>query len=108
MTHAAPLNTRYSLSVLSTASVDSRPSLLVTFDNHRYLFNTPEAISRVCVQSKIGMKKMGQVFLGELRESAGLPGFILSTVEAGTKELEVFGPTGTEHFVASCRFFTRR
>lgn len=108
MTHAAPLNTRYSLSLLSTHSADSTPSLLVTFDNHRYLFNVPESISRICVQNKIGMKKMGQVFLGQLEGSEGLPGFVLSTVEAGSRELELFGPQGLEHLMASCRFFTRR
>ena len=108
MTTPAPLNTRYTLSLLSTHSTDSSPSLLVTFDNHRYLFNTPESISRVCVQNKIGMKKIGQAFLGRLEESTGLPGFVLSTVEAGNREVELFGPEGLDHFMASCRYFTRR
>lgn len=108
MASAAPVNARYHISVLATSTVDSKPSLLVTFDNARYLFNSPESISRICVQSKIALRKVGAVFLGDLEESAGLPGLILSTVEAGNNKVQICGPAGTTHFVASCRFFTRR
>ncbi|GAA5821347.1 hypothetical protein JCM10212_000982 [Sporobolomyces blumeae] len=99
---------RFTASVLSTHSSDSSPSLLVAFDSKRYLFNTPEAISRIALQSKVGLRKVSNVFLGSLDESAGLPGFVLSTVEAGNTKIEVVGPDGTEHFLASCRYFTRR
>lgn len=99
---------KFSVSVLSTYSSDSTPSLLVTFPDQRYLFNTPEAISRVAVQSKVGLRKVGNVFLGSIEESAGLPGFILSSVEAGNNKIEIVGPAGADHYLASCRFFTRR
>jgi ribonuclease Z len=99
---------KYSVSVLSTYSNDSSPSLLVTFPDQRYLFNTPEAISRIALQSKVGLRKVGNVFLGSLDESAGLPGFVLSSVEAGNNKIEIAGPAGTDHYLASCRFFTRR
>ncbi|GAA5867433.1 hypothetical protein JCM1840_002137 [Sporobolomyces johnsonii] len=108
MTEPAPAGTRYSLSVLSTHTVDSSPALLVAFDSHRYLFNTPESISRISLQNKVGLRKVGHVFLGDLEQSAGLPGFVLSTVEAGNDRIAVVGPQGTEHYLASCRFFTRR
>ncbi|GAA5921129.1 hypothetical protein JCM1841_002430 [Sporobolomyces salmonicolor] len=108
MTELAPAGTRYSLSILSTHTVDSSPSLLVTFDSHRYLFNLPESISRISLQNKVGLRKVGHVFLGDLEDSAGLPGFVLSTVEAGNDRIAVVGPQGTEHYLASCRFFTRR
>lgn len=108
MTVAAPPNTRYHLHLVSTSTVDSAPSLLVTFDSHRYLFNAPESISRVFVQGKIGLRKIGKVFLGELEGSKGTPGLVLSTVEAGNHVLEIVGPEGLDHLVASYRFFTRR
>ncbi|KDE03913.1 hypothetical protein MVLG_05605 [Microbotryum lychnidis-dioicae p1A1 Lamole] len=101
-------NARYSLSMLSTSSSDSRPALLVTFESHRYLFNTPESISRVCVQNRIGLKRVGHVFAGNLSESTGLPGFILSAVETGNHEIQIVGPPGIDHLLASYRFFTRR
>lgn len=107
----APLPTsgdKFSISVLSTHSSDSSPSLLVTFDSRRYLFNTPEAISRIALQSKVGLRKVGNVFLSSLQDSAGLPGFILSSVEAGNNKIQVVGPVGTDHYLASCRYFTRR
>ncbi|GAA5968545.1 hypothetical protein JCM11641_007673 [Rhodosporidiobolus odoratus] len=108
MTDAAPMNAGYSVSVLTTHSVDSQPSLLVAFDNQRYLFNTPESISRIALQNKVGLRKVGHVFLGNLEQSAGLPGFILSSVEAGNDKIQIIGPRGADHLLASCRFFTRR
>ncbi|BGP57816.1 hypothetical protein JCM8202v2_005463 [Rhodotorula sphaerocarpa] len=89
MTTQAPAGTRYSISVLTTHTVDSAPALLVAFDSQRYLFNTPEAISRIALQNKVGLRKVGHVFLGDLEESAGLPGFILSSVEAGNDRIKV-------------------
>lgn len=108
MTTQAPAGTRYSISVLTTHTVDSAPALLVAFDSQRYLFNTPEAISRIALQNKVGLRKVGHVFLGDVGESAGLPGFILSSVEAGNDRIKLVGPEGTDHFLATCRFFTRR
>ncbi|GAA5914929.1 hypothetical protein JCM6882_008111 [Rhodosporidiobolus microsporus] len=108
MTDVAPMNTGYSVSVLTTHSDDSQPSLLVAFDNQRYLFNAPEATSRIALQNKVGLRKVGHLFLGDLEQSAGLPGFILSSVEAGNDKIQVFGPEGTDHLLATCRFFTRR
>lgn len=108
MSQSAPLNTRYSLHLLATKTSDSSPSLLVTFDDARYLFNAPESISRICVQNKVGMKKVGKVFLGELCESSGLPGVIFTAVESGNHKLEVIGPEGLDHLVSSLRYFTRR
>lgn len=108
MTEYASMNTGYSVSVLTTHTVDTQPSLLIAFDNQRYLFNTPEAVSRVALQGKVGLRKVSNVFLGDLEQSAGLPGFILSSVEAGNDKIQVVGPEGTDQLLASCRFFTRR
>ncbi|GAA5907088.1 hypothetical protein JCM8208_004509 [Rhodotorula glutinis] len=109
MTELAPAGTRYSVSVLTTHTVDSHPSLLVAFDSHRYLFNAPEGFSRIALQNKVGLRKVGHVFLGDAGESAGgLPGFVLTSVEAGNDRIKVYGPEGTDHLLASCRYFTRR
>ncbi|KAK4048132.1 hypothetical protein OIV83_005002 [Microbotryomycetes sp. JL201] len=102
------VKTRYTIQVLSVDSSDSKPALLVTFPDKRYLFNTPESIGRICVQNKTGLKKVGQAFVGDLQASTGLPGFILSAVEAGAHKLQVYGPRGLKHYLASCRYFTRR
>ncbi|KAM0752304.1 hypothetical protein T439DRAFT_355163 [Meredithblackwellia eburnea MCA 4105] len=108
MTSLATKNAQYSLQILSNHSVDSNPSLLLIFPDQRYLFNSPEAISRVCIQDKTQLKKVGNVFIGSLESSAGLPGLILTTVEAGNDQVQVIGPQGLDHLVASYRFFTRR
>ena len=109
MTTLSTSKTNCSLHLLTTHTSDSSPSLLVTFDQHKYLFNVPESLSRVCVQSKISLKKVGKVFVGDLNESVGgLPGLLLSTVESGNNDVEVVAGEGLEHLVASYRFYTRR
>ena len=101
----APFHTQ----LLTVESSDSTPSLLfVGADSRRYLFNAPESVSRVCIQSKLPMKKIEQVFLGDLSRSAGLPGLILSICEGGGRDVRIHGPPGSLHLVAACRFFTRR
>lgn len=101
----APFHTH----LLTVDSSDSSPSLLfVASDTKRYLFNAPESLARVCVQSKLPMKKIERVFLGSLERSSGLPGLILSVCEGGGRHIHVHGPQGTLHYLASCRFFTRR
>lgn len=55
------------------------------------------------------MRKMAKVFLGGVGDNtAGLPGLILSSAEGGNKSLEIIGPQGLDHFLATCRMFTRR
>ena len=109
MTTLSTSKTNCQLHLLTTHTADSSPSLLVTFDQHKYLFNVPESFSRVCVQSKISLKKIGKVFVGDLSENVGgLPGLLLSTVESGNNDVEVVAGEGLEHLVASYRFYTRR
>ncbi|KWU43972.1 hypothetical protein RHOSPDRAFT_25944 [Rhodotorula sp. JG-1b] len=95
MTTQAPARTRYSISVLTTHAVDSVPAL-VAFESQRYLFNTPGAPSRIALQNKVDLRKAGHVFLGDFEESAGLPGFILSSVEAGNDRTQLARAAGVK------------
>lgn len=103
MTTQAPARTRHSISVLTTHAVDSVPAL-VAFESQRYLFNTPGAPSRIALQNNVDLRKAGHVFLGDFEENAGLPGFILSSVEAGNDRTQLVGPEETDHLLATCRF----
>lgn len=109
MTGRATSGTNHYLQILSNHNDDSHPALAVVFDHQRYLFNAPESLCRIAIQSRIPLKRISQVFLGGIGEqTAGLPGLILSSAEAGNKSLNLIGPQGLHHFVATCRTFTRR
>lgn len=109
MTTRASPGTRYCLRVTSVHTDDSGPSLLVVFDNARYLFNAPESFTRAAVQSRVALGKVRHVFLGGLGPTAaGLPGLLLSSAEGGNKLMQITGPEGLDHMLATCRTFTRR
>lgn len=71
-------NTRmnWSATVLTGLSSDTEPTILVTFDSAKYLFNAGENTNRAFMQSRKNWKKMRGVFFTDvgLRTSSGLPG----------------------------------
>jgi len=66
----------WSIGGLSTVSSDTDWSVNATFENARYLFNTPENMTRVTTQHRRGFKKTSAVFLTRLHTEValGLPG----------------------------------
>jgi hypothetical protein len=107
-TSLAHPNILYDLQVLSTSTSDTQPSLLLTFGDAKYLFYSPSSTARLCTSNQIRIKKLSHIFLGELDESDGLPGIILSSFEAGNRHLGIIGPIGTGHLIASYRSYCRR
>jgi ribonuclease Z len=65
--------------VLGTDSGGDHPcSLLVFFDNHRYLFNVGEGTQRFCLEHKIKLSKINHIFFTKLdwKHVGGIPGNI--------------------------------
>ncbi len=62
--------------ILGTDTVDSSPGLLVFFDNYRYLFNAGEGMQRFCLEHKIRLSRVNQLFITGLhwQNLGGLPG----------------------------------
>lgn len=62
------------------------------------------------LKGKFGLSKFRAIFLSRIATecSAGFPGFTMTLADSGTKELEVHGPPGLSHFVASTRFYLQR
>lgn len=121
-------NLRWHIQTLSVPSSDTNASLLVNFENDKYLFECPESTSRAFIQNKVSGKKVTSIFLSKLdQEAAGglfglflcclptvfhnswiLTGALLGLRENGVKQIDIYGPPGIEHFLAAGRYFTRR
>lgn len=74
---------------LTAATSDTSPSLLLVFDNQRYLFNAGEGTTRAFVARSAGFKKLETIFATRASSTAlqGLPGE-QSTLAA---EIELIG-----------------
>ncbi|KAG2011926.1 3' tRNA processing endoribonuclease, variant 2 [Coprinopsis cinerea AmutBmut pab1-1] len=82
----------WSASIQTTLSADSEPSLMIAFDNAKYMFNAGE--------NTIGW---GCCFW------FGGTGLLMTLADASAvNEMKIAGPTGLTHFLASMRFYTFR
>lgn len=88
----------------------SSPSLLLTFEQSRYLFNCPENTSRSFVQSRINQKNLGSIFLSSPRasHSAGTYGMLMGLADSHKQTVRLIGPEGLRYMLACGRLFTRR
>ena len=66
----------YSTCVLSTVSSDTEPTLLITVNNSKYIFNAGENTGRAFMEYKRGWKNTRAVFLTSVgtQRTSGLPG----------------------------------
>jgi ribonuclease Z len=73
--------------VLGTETHDSNSSLLIFFDQKRYVINVNEGLFRFCTEHKVKVAKMQHLFLSRLHpdQCGGLPGFLLTLADANAK-----------------------
>lgn len=64
------------IQIIGQNSPEGPPSLIVHYDDQRYLFNCREGTQRLCVQEKARLAKTSNVFLSRLSWDClgGLPG----------------------------------
>ncbi|EPQ53491.1 hypothetical protein GLOTRDRAFT_78506 [Gloeophyllum trabeum ATCC 11539] len=100
----------WSVSVLSAHTADTHPSLVVTFDSGKYIFNTGENTTRAFLQSHRGWKRSRAVVLTRVdtRRALGLPGFLMTLADASTARMTVVAPQGLMHYLASMRLYFYR
>ncbi|KAI8085970.1 beta-lactamase-like protein [Gilbertella persicaria] len=86
------------------------PSLIVHYDSQRYLFNCREGTQRLCVQEKVRLSKLSNVFLSRVDWDCmgGLTGMLLTLTDAGVKNIDIHGAKNLSHFVAATRHFVYR
>ena len=72
-------NMNWSTSVYTALTSDTEPSIVITFDSAKYIFNAGENTTRAILQSKRGWRKVKALFLTQLgtQRSSGAPGVSL-------------------------------
>ncbi|KAG7094254.1 hypothetical protein E1B28_007858 [Marasmius oreades] len=101
---------QWSATVLSTITSDTEPCIVVAFDSYKYLFNVSENANRAFLQSRRNWKRMKGLFLtrASTERAAGLPGLLMTFADATIPRLDVVGPPGLKHYMASMRYYTYR
>ena len=78
MTSTIATRTRWHIQCMTALTADTTPSLLVVFEDARYVFGgCPENFTRSAVQDRISLRKLRNVFLSsvtDLQAASGLGG----------------------------------
>ncbi|AMD21230.1 HEL050Wp [Eremothecium sinecaudum] len=96
-----------------TADTKHPMLLILSLHGDRYFFGkVPEGAQRACIESKIKLSKLDNIFLtGEIDSSSigGLPGMILTAADQKRSELVLnYGSSLLSYFVSTWRYFVFR
>jgi len=74
------------------------------------MFNCGEGTQRLCVENKLKMAKMKNIFVSRVNWECvgGLPGMLLTLADGGIKNISLHGPKNLTHFMVSTRHFVYR
>ncbi|KAJ7065274.1 hypothetical protein C8F01DRAFT_737448 [Mycena amicta] len=102
----------WTASIVSTATSDTEPSIVLSFENPpaKYIFNVGENSNRAFTQKKAHRRKTRAFFLTQVtaETAGGLSGMLMSSADQGLQNLDVVGPPGITHAMASMRFYIYR
>ncbi|KAF4591050.1 hypothetical protein EYR40_009650 [Pleurotus pulmonarius] len=100
----------WSATVLSASSSDTEPTVVVTFDSAKYIFNAGENTNRAFLQSRRNWKRSRGLFFTSIgtERASGLAGLLMTLADATIPKLDIIGPPGTTHFLAAMRSYTFR
>ncbi|KAF9487434.1 hypothetical protein BDN71DRAFT_1458518 [Pleurotus eryngii] len=100
----------WSATVLSASSSDTEPTVVVTFDSAKYIFNAGENTNRAFLQSRRNWKRSRGIFFSSIgtERASGLAGLLMTLADATIPKLDIVGPPGTTHFLAAMRSYTFR
>ncbi|KAJ3322396.1 Zinc phosphodiesterase ELAC protein 2 [Boothiomyces sp. JEL0866] len=101
---------KYSLQIISTRNGSSRPSLYLSFDSAKYIFNAGEGTQRSCNEHQIKLSKLKAIFLSKIKWDSvgGLPGLIFTIADVNVPQVDIIGPKFLTHFLAGTRRFMLR
>ena len=96
--------------ILRVETDEGSPSVLISTEKERYMFNIGEGMQRMCTEHKVRMGKLNNIFLTQLTAETlgGLPGMILTTSDSGKSKLTVHGPDGIQQYLHATRHFLQR
>ena len=97
------------ISVLSIDNAFHSPSVVVTTEFSRFLFDAGEGIQRLVMEHKVRVGKVRAVCAtsSHIRCLGGLTGMLLTLGDAGVGKLDVLGPVGVKTFMDGVKNFTR-
>jgi hypothetical protein len=122
-------NMNWSASVLTTVSSDTEPTIIITFDSAKYIFNAGQNTNRAFLQSRRNWRKTRGIFFTQVgvERAGGLAGenyaletcslmiwitqtsgLLMTFADATIKMLNVVGPPGLTHYLASMRLYAYR
>jgi ribonuclease Z len=117
------------LQVVGGVSKERAPTVILHYDSQRYMFNCGEGTQRLCVENKLKLAKMKNIFLSRINWDCvgGLPGrllypsvkhkdmqtqyilgMLLTMADGGIKNISIHGPKNLTHFMVSTRHFVYR
>ncbi|GFP79691.1 zinc phosphodiesterase elac protein 2 [Phtheirospermum japonicum] len=103
-----PVNTASYVQILGNGmdTQDTSSSVLLFFDQQRFIFNAGEGFQRYCVEYKMKMSKINQIFLSRVcsETALGLPGLLL-TLSGIDHNVKVWGPKDLEYLVDAMKHF---
>ncbi|KAJ7089838.1 hypothetical protein B0H15DRAFT_273688 [Mycena belliarum] len=100
----------WTASIVTSATTDTEPSLVISFDQGKYIFNVAENSNRAFTQKKAHRKKTRAIFLTQVgtQRAGGLPGMLMSSADQTLSILDIVGPPGLTHSIASMRSYIFR
>lgn len=88
---------------------DTVPTVLLFFDQRRFIFNAGEGIQRYCTEHKIKLSKIDHIFLTRVcsETTGGLPGLLLTLAGLGEAGMaaQIWGPGDFQNLVNAIRSF---
>ncbi|KAJ4957592.1 hypothetical protein NE237_024703 [Protea cynaroides] len=106
-----PVNTISYVQILGTGmdTQDTSSSVLLFFDQQRFIFNAGEGLQRFCTEHKIKLSKIDHIFLSRVcsETAGGLPGLLLTLAGMGDEGMSVniWGPSDLKYLLDAMRLF---
>ncbi|KAK7031531.1 hypothetical protein R3P38DRAFT_2924192 [Favolaschia claudopus] len=100
----------WTTSVVTSATTDTEPSIVISFDNAKYIFNLAENSNRAFTQKKAHRKSTRAFFLTQVvpQRTGGIAGMLMSSADQSLRILDVVGPPGLAHRIAAMRCYIYR
>lgn len=98
--------------VLGAGTPDAGSSVLLFFDDARYMFECGDGTQRYCTERSVRLGRLRGLFLSSLEATSvgGLLGMVLTIADAGKEKVSIVGPTGVSKvfdFARTCGFCHR-
>lgn len=88
---------------------DTVPTVLLFFDQRRFIFNAGEGLQRYCTEHKIKLSKIDHILLTRVcsETTGGLPGLLLTLAGIGETGMsaQIWGPSNLQNLVNAMRTF---